>query len=541
MRGLLVAAILSLAAAGCVSVPSGGPVMPYPGTQDASGQAQGLLQIVPPSPGQGWTPSQIVEGFLTASASFVGQKQVARDYLTPQASRGWQPGGSADVFPSGPQLVTGSVPAPSAKNQDAASITMGGPVQATLFGKGTYAVAATLPKTSRFRYDLVKYNGQWRISNLHDNQLRDLYFFAPGDDNLVPDPVYVPLEATQADLVNGLVRDLISQPPDWLGTNGATRTAFPKGTSLVGTVTVDGGTASVSLGGAATRASAEVKEQIFSQLSWTLDGAGQGQQQVQSIALYTGDKAFVPPSAQSQAKYAPVNNPSGGVFYYLGTDGQLMRMAGSTGKPVMVAAIGTGYTGLAVSPDGQWVAALKGGDVYTGQLGASKLTFRPVGTGFTSLSWDRNDNLWASGSGGVVIMTAGAKPVGASAPVEINYDNFEADACGSDASDVTAVRVAPDGVRVALVFGGQQQELAFGAIVVADQTATPQSPPLASVQLSPFVVCGLPGDSFKALSWYGAEDVVALSEPGDTLTEYPVNGGSSTTIQGRQGMTSIAA
>ena len=195
-----------------------------------------------------------------------------------------------------------------------------------------------------------------------------------------------------------------------------------------------------------------------------------------------------------------------------------------------------------MSPDGQYVAALRGnGDVYTGEVGASRLTYRPVGGGFTSLSWAADDNLWASGSAGVVIVSAVAKPAGASASVTIPV---QGDPCRSQLSNVTQVRVAPDGVRVALVFGGQQQALAFGAIVMAGQTAaaqTPRTPPLASIQLSPFVVCGTPGSAFKALSWYGAEDVIALTQPSDKLTEYPVNGSTSTPIPGRRGIRSVAA
>ena len=572
MKSLLVGLTVSLAAAGCVSLPSGGPVLPYSTTQGANGQGQPYEQIVPPSPGPGWTPSDIVEGFLAASASFVGQQRVAREYLTPQASRGWRPGWSATVFTNGPQVVNDTIaaatPAPKGskgskapKGPQTASVTIGGHIQATLNGSGTYgtfAVAATTPK-GPFRYDLVKLNGQWRISNLHrhpllltttefaaDYQLRNLYFFDPSSGKyLVPDPVYVPLHDTQTDLVNGLVQDLINQPPDWLGRNGATRTAFPKGTTLVGNVTVDGGTASVNLGGAAARAPASVKEQISSQLWWTLHLAGQGQQQVLSIALSTGGRAFMPNAqgnaVQNHAEYAPANNPSG-VFYYLRTNGQLMKVASPTSTPARVASIGTGYTGLAVSPDGQYVAALRGnGDVYTGEVGASRLTYRPVGGGFTSLSWAADDNLWAAGSAGVVIVSAAAKPACASAPVA---NPFQGEPCGSPLGNVTQVRVAPDGVRVALVFGGQQQALAFGAIVMAGQTAaaqTPQTPPLATIQLSPFVVCGTPGSAFKALSWYGAEDVIALTQPSDMLTEYPVNGSTSTPIPGRPGISSVAA
>jgi hypothetical protein len=101
------------------------------------------------------------------------------------------------------------------------------------------------------------------------------------------------------------------------------------------------------------------------------------------------------------------------------------------------------------------------------------------------------------------------------------------------------LRVAPDGVRVALVIAGQQPMLAFGAIVVQDQSRAGQQQALVHVNLSPFFVCGAPG-AFRSLSWYGADNVVALGQDG-TLTEYPVNGGTSTTIAGKAGIRSITA
>ena len=46
----------------------------------------------------------------------------------------------------------------------------------------------------------------------------------------MPDPVYVPVQATTASLMDGLVNDLITPPGDWLS-GGATTTAFPPKTT----------------------------------------------------------------------------------------------------------------------------------------------------------------------------------------------------------------------------------------------------------------------------------------------------------------------
>src|ERR1700733_5531769 len=85
----LAALVAVLAVAGCVSVPSAGPVLPYPVAQQTSGQnAQNLQEIAAP-PGFNWKPNEIVTGFLTAAAA-IGNQQVAKAYLTPSASKKWK-------------------------------------------------------------------------------------------------------------------------------------------------------------------------------------------------------------------------------------------------------------------------------------------------------------------------------------------------------------------------------------------------------------------------------------------------------------------
>jgi hypothetical protein len=582
------AALLAVTAAGCVSMPNGGPVLPYAVSPSGNGQAQPYLQFVPQPPIPNAEPADIVRGFLAASASFVGQQRVAREYLTPEASHAWRPGWSAIVFRNGPnvQHVVSTRISPSAHEKLSATasasprptrqptatssraantrstVTVGGTVEASLSGPGTYAVPRPTPKGhSTYSYDLIMYHGQWRISRAPDTlllthtefdadyQLRNLYFFDPSGQHLVPDPVYVPSQATQEDLVNGLVQDLIAQPTgDWLA-NGATQTAFPKGTRQLGRVTVDGSTASVNLGGAIAHSQTAVKLQVSAQLLWTLNGAGQGAQQVQSVALSVNGIPFVPPNAQgnpvqgirspAHQAYKPIVGPPDNDFYYIDSHGQLLHKDGlSASKPALVARIGTGYRSLAVSPDGDYFAVLRDGVVYTAPMGSGKLTLRDGGSGFTSLSWDRNDNLWAAGPMNVVMLPATPKPNGGSSPVAVVQ--YPSDTCPGTTGGVTELRIAPDGVRVALVIAGQQPMLAFGAIVVQDQSRAGQQQFLVQVNLSPFFVCGQPG-AFRSLSWYGTDDVFALAQDGTALTEYPVNGGTQATIQGKAGTQSITA
>ena len=555
LAALFVAVGLSLTIAGCVSMPSGGPVLPYAVSQGADPPNQNYYQTVPQPPLQNGTPSEIVAGFLAAGASFARQQQVAREYLTSAAAKQWKPGWSAVVYKSGPVVS----PAHLTVGQDTASVTVAGTPQATLTSGEGYAVASETT-TKTYRYDLVRNrDGQWRISNAHHNpllltstefdtdyQLADLYFFDPTMHYLVPDPVYVPLQATQGALVNGLVQDLINQPADWLGLANppytATSTAFPKHTVLKGAVTVDGGTASVNLSGTGmSRASLTMKEQISAQLLCTLTTACQGQQQVKSVALYIDGSPFVPPAAsfdnpvQHQALYQPAATSADHGLYYLTAGGEVELQATPSARPVTLASIGTGYSSLAVSPDGKYLATVRKGALYTGAVDAGHLTSRGLAAGITSLSWGSGDNLWVVNSMGT--FTLSARP-DKSAPPPVAVDiNYLSNSCGNNGQDVVALRVAPDGVRVAIVYGGPQETLAFGAIARSGSGAQQA----ISINLSPFFVCKAAG-SFTSLSWYGADDVVALGEPGNTVTDYPVNGGTATTAPGPEGTsTSITA
>ena len=73
----------AVAAAGCSTVPTSGPVQQVGAGQ--VGISQENPQPLPVPPGPGWKPTQIVSGFLAASASFAGNHAVAREYLDSSA------------------------------------------------------------------------------------------------------------------------------------------------------------------------------------------------------------------------------------------------------------------------------------------------------------------------------------------------------------------------------------------------------------------------------------------------------------------------
>jgi Lipoprotein LpqB beta-propeller domain/Sporulation and spore germination len=547
LAALLVAA---LAATGCVSMPTGGPVQSYPVTQGSAAQGQPYVQIVPQPPGAGWSPTQIVQGFLTASASFGSYGQMAREYLAPPLQEGWNPGWSAFVYKSGPNPTDPTYPSPATKNPTTATVGITGHRQASLLGNGSYSVASSSSSSSAQTepsFTLKKVDGQWRISSAplellltsdsfqNDYQLRNLYFFDPAENYLVPDPVYVPLRANTGVLINGLVTALKTQPADWLA-GGATKTAFPKGT--VSNVTFNGVTAVVNLTGsaiteAAAKAGSTVMEQVSAQLLSTLSSnaqSGSAGQGVQSVEVELNGKPWSPPNTQNNpvqrpgtGKWKPATGPSS-PFYYVDSAGDLISRNGIAGKPASLGKIGTGYSQIAVSPDGMYVAALNGSTLYAGLVGGA-LTKR--GGPYLAISWDSSDDLWAS-QGDLIVefrSTASARH-----PLEQTADVNVSDA--PPGTQFTALAVAPDGVRVAIVIGGN--ELTFGAISGQDGPS-PQIA-LSLVQLSP-----LDATKFTGLTWYDPDDVITLADPGPAVTEYSVSGGATRSIPADQGMQTITA
>ena len=559
MLAALAALVVALSLAGCVSMPTGGPVRSYPVTQGPAAQNQPFVQVVPQTPGAGWSPAQIVQGFLTASASFGDYSKVAYQYLTPGLKATWNPSWSAVVYTSGPNVAGQAYLPPTAKNPTRATVQITGDRQAALQGYGHYSVASSSSSSAGSlgappSFGLEKVNGQWRISEAppallltsvsfqSDYQLRNLYFFDPGENYLVPDPVYVPLKANQRDLINGLVSDLNAPPNDWLS-GGATRTAFPKGTK-VSVNTPTGATAVVNLTGSAiTKAAAQpdstVMQQVSAQLLWTLvddEQTGSPGQGVQSVEVEVNGKPWTPPGGQDNPvqqgqpkEWGPATGASP-EFYYVDGAGDLTSRTGTDGKPANLGRIGTGYTQIAVSPDGRYLAALRGSTLYTGLVGVAPT--KRAGA-YVSISWDDSDNLWASQGDAIVEFhgTDPRQPLAQMLAVNVSLPPDGLDIT-NPAQEFTALQVAPDGVRVAIVIQGI--DLTFGAISGQDGPS-PQIE-LSLVQLSP-----VNASKFTGLTWYGPNDVITLATPGPAVTEYPVSGGTPTSIPADPEMQSITA
>ena len=583
---LVAAAVASVA--GCVSMPDSGPVGDVTASPQASAP-QGLIGPFADPPAPGGSPSQIVSGFLVASASYT-TSAIAKEYLAGSAGRQWNPDSVTVLNEFSPSFP----PTPPSTGRQAAqrtTVTITGSVLATFNGSGEYVSAQGQGQPrGTWTFDLVRVDGQWRITNppgyrmLNQDEFslyykaQDLYFLAkPNPPNqagpvLVPDSVLVPLGASASQLVISLVNALTQPPqPSWLA-NGAS-SAFPGKTQVLTPPSVDGATATVNLGGAVTpRTAATILDQVAAQLVWTLTGSPQSPSGIQSVVLEIDGHPWTPliPACpgdhdlslfQTQSAYEcynPYGSSASASFYYIDR-GQLWSRCGSQAK-AQQESVGTvvpviGRTGLfndprcdsgfvlapsvlrlptqphylgtsamamaAVSPDGRYLAVVPAGQdaVYIGTLsgeaasfpGTPRLTNAPD---ITSLSWDRNDDLWLAQNGDIRVLPA----VGKEIPVAFD-----------DPNNVTDLSVAPDGVRIALITSpGLGSQLQLAAISRTSQAPNPRQPTAQTERITVDVSPTL-GPSITrptALTWYGDDNLVVLNTAGsaNALWEVPVDG-----------------
>jgi hypothetical protein len=533
--------------AGCVTVPISGHVQAVNVTQGNAGGGQYYLQPIPVAPGPNWTPEEIVSGFLAANASFANDHAVAREYLMPGTSRDWHPGLAVTVFS---QISSAASPLSdtatgSHQTKNTTLVQVSGTVVGSLSNSGQYSISSHSQGTTEEKFALVQLNNHWRISSVpgqvlltqsdfvHVYQPRNIYFFDPAEQTLVPDPIYVPEEATPADLVKQLVRVVMAPPSGWL--HNAVQTAFPAGTKLL-TVSLDGGTAVVNLGGAANGASEDALHQMSAQLLWTLAGSSSDEPTIQSVELEINGGPWNAgqdsPVQQISSYNSYVPSASGHAsFYYTDSHGAVRSLSGSAQANAPQGALVAGQAGtgdipltqVAVSPDGRYVAGVgTGGSLYTGALTSkSTLTLRVNGR-FDSLSWDIHDDLWAVQDGQVWMIP------GHGGTAQRVTDTLSA------GEKVTALKVAPDGVRFALLASGPSgTQLLLAAIVHSGQQA----------HLGTAVPISADNLNLTSLTWYDSDHVIALQGSSDhpVLDEVTINGGNITPYPATRGITSITA
>lgn len=459
-------ALLTLLAllAGCAQIPTSGPVRS--GRELGFNQADSYVRALPPAPRRGADPVEIVRGFLDASASFEDDYVIARLYLDPGARESWDPGKGITVYDTGEGFAL--------TPEERGAVRMSAPRLATISAEGVRRPAAPDATVSE-TFGLTRVEGQWRINRVPNGLLLtdidvsrsyrplNVYFLDPSQQILVPDPVFVPKSPGTS---TALVKRLLRGPSGWL--DPGVTSAFPVGTALSGSVPVENGIAEVDLNEVALSASPKAREALSAQLVWTL-----GQiEDVQAVRITVGGSPYsvhgagdVQPRESWQA-FDPSALPSDALPYIV-RDGRL-GLLDDDRFTALAGPLGTGKTRLlepALTPRADLVAGLTEDrtTLLAGPVGAEPAR-RLTGGELTGPSWDVLSTAWVadrSKPGQLWLVPRSGEPV------KVVVD---------DLTDVpiTAVRVARDGTRIALVAGtGDKAALFVGAIARGDKRENP--------------------------------------------------------------------
>jgi hypothetical protein len=562
VAGLVAAAAL---AGGCSFIPSGTGPQPAsaPAPPPGAGPCCGLL-VRGPQPT--WGPEDVVRNFLLASAIRANHFRVARQYLTQNANRDWQPSTAVTILTTEPQetLLQPHVSGPGTNP----TVLVVGTEQAILNSAGQYIPApggkATDQPTEEFA--LQKVNGVYKIDQLippghskvsHELLLtnalfrleytpRNLYYYGLRNTELVPYPVFVPIQGEDPPAT--LIDDLIKGPRGWL--RGAAESAFPPRSHLVPPIQVfpgpsGGRTAVVNIavpgdvrGGQESRMAA--------QLVATLTSPVYSPPLFRAVKIKFNGRPWQPSGHPGSAlglsasqRYIP-HLPAGAEAYYLAQGGVLRSLSSGSDRGVVVTrgpgAAQVSLTKIAVSPGGGRLAGLAGpaNTVYTGILvtkpghrqSVEQLQAQLSGTSFSSLSWDNSDNLWVVSTKGhrqgVRVLVTGQGP---GLPVHLP------DLGGP----VTSLRVAPDGVRVAMIVGeGTRAHLVLAAAMRDSGGGFSLTEPAPLFSALPPV---------SALTWYDEDHLLVITGSGENSQywEVPVDGYNPTSLVKLPGLTTVTA
>ncbi|RIQ15684.1 LpqB family beta-propeller domain-containing protein [Jiangella rhizosphaerae] len=515
-RAVLAVAVLAGAAvvAGCSEIPTSGPVLDAGAVGSQQDEQNRYVEVIEAPPLPGMTPVQIVDGFIAAMASYQPGYETARQYLTEEAAADWDPSAGVTVYyeatpptePVGPNTVH-------------VRTTPRGQVGA----RGAFREA--VPGTrGDFDLQLEQVDGEWRIANPppgilisdfnfeREYQARNVYFFDPGFEVLVPDVVFLPRTANDA-TATLLARQVLSGPTEWL--EPAVATAFRPETELaVDAVPVSNGVATVDLSADAALAGPDERERMVAQLAWTL-GVLPEVEKVEVLAdkLPLVQDEPLSPRDPPLSAYDPAVLRSETPLYAIGetgvvsvSDGELAPVRGPLGEQAGVREVAVNRAanrGVVISGDGTTIQAASFGE-------GEPIDTLYQGVDLVSPAWDRTGLVWAVDHGveghGIVVVRPDGQPVAVSAP----------DLTG----DVGRLAVSPDGTRVALIVDGEA--MVANVIRDPDNDAT-----IVIDQPQSIGADGVARDvawSSSSPSWSAADTVVILLE-----TESGADG--TTTVQ----------
>ncbi|HEY4268523.1 MAG TPA: LpqB family beta-propeller domain-containing protein [Galbitalea sp.] len=297
LRALAAAALVAVALAGCVGIPSGGGVNVGPAV-GSDGDVSGAQ--LPSKPPPGATKNEILTDFMQAVVSPESNYQIARAYLTAAAAQKWEPTKSVLVREGAPQT----------QDDGSGGITYTVTTKANIDQSGVYSEQSSTSSQS-LSFSFAKVRGQWRISTLADGIVisrgtfgnafaeQPLYFFDPTFEFLVPD---VRLFPTGSTMPTRVVDALLAGPAPSLQ-GGVVISAFPQGIKQQRAVEVRSSTATVDLSSEAASLKLTAQTQMLEQLQESLASSN-----ISAVAVDVGGAPLSIPHVSAMGPAESVNS-----------------------------------------------------------------------------------------------------------------------------------------------------------------------------------------------------------------------------------------
>ncbi|WP_241561288.1 LpqB family beta-propeller domain-containing protein [Streptomyces orinoci] len=551
---MLVLAAVGALLTGCASMPDGGEVSSVDSSQHADADSQVRVYGVPPRKGE--QPAELVKGFLEATTSDDPDYATARMYLTKAARRQWKPAASTTILTEMPKVRQER----SGDRESGLLISLTGKQLARVDGKHAYK-----PDERPFQtgIHLAQEDGEWRIDSPPSGLVLGVadfqriyrsvnkFYFAQlgaggdgqGRDVLVADPVYL---RKRIDPVTSTVNALLDGPTSWL--DPAVGTAFPPHTRLKDNRLSldDSNTLKVRLDFGGHRAGQEQCLRMAAQLLYT----AQESARVTSVTLQDGGGEELCHLDRDGAKYYAPERIAGRPdrVYFIDGRHRLVSLADGEEEPRRVPGpFGTDgaapLRSVAVDRAERRAAgvSVNGQTLHVTELtagatpGEARLTVHGgAKAGLSQPSWDGMGDLWVADQDPEHPRLL-RLPDGTGAPQEVALPSL-------DGGRITGVRIAADGVRIALLINkGDRTALWLGR--VDRRTSTSGEVRISVADLRPVAPRLVDVDG---VSWAGGSRLlVAGSEQGGLpqlqFLETDGSASNSSAVPGITGVGGVAA
>ncbi|MEO3871262.1 LpqB family beta-propeller domain-containing protein [Nonomuraea sp. B12E4] len=520
-----VAVVVAGGSSGCAVIPLTGPhsVADAGGGDPLSKPFQRMIAI---RPQPDWGPTDIIKGLQAAMAAYPDDPTILPGYLTPRALAKWDPSGPVTVIEDGFEVLP---PDPRDGSDAVLKVSLKARWAAKIREDDSYV--PMIGSWEGGTFELVKdAQGGYRVNDLPSGLLltaadvarayraTNLYYLSRGhaqDPRLVADRVWLRLKPTESFAQTILERLL--KPPTSALQGGAVTTSFPAGTE-VDSIRYGEDRVLVNLSGPLDPAQ---DGSLLAQIRYSLnrnevakgrtievqvDGEMYGLDQPNSDERWLDD-------GSGTAYYA-----SGGAVHYLGKDGPAGAVPGPAGEPrdgysdfamsrdgdLIAAKTSTGISVAGLTPEGQWQEVIQGADL-------------------TAPTWHRDGSLWTYDRQNGNLLRYDPANRGAAEPVESPLKGL----------DVTRLRIARDGVRVAVTTG--ENTVQIGAFVEHAGKIEPGNFQMLTTTEA--------GEKILDLAWGDADHVLVLvdSNAGQILNQIGVGDGETVGVPLKDPLESLAA